>query len=306
MFWGVGIGNAGGATYEWGYSLLPSTFLYREHFLGWAPASIPIDIAGNPGDQDNDGVFLTVAQDNTRVFVDFNNDGTADLIDANLDGTPESAFVTLNRLQTQFFYDPANAAGGGDLSEAHFWATGDFTMAYGENADTAHDVDPVARPRLHRHPRHRLHLARPDGEEVGEPRRSSPPRPGRRRRSRSESTPRSTRSTAWRSPTRFRRAGSTCAGTTSITLPDQTTITTAPTISGAGTVASPYVLTWPSATLGNMAENQEIVVRFTARDDGGARRGNPQPESGAGGRHADGGRLRADVHGDGLRLRRYR
>ncbi len=94
VFWGVGIGDAGGATYEWGFSLLPSTFLYKEHFLGWAPASIPVDIAGNPGDQDNDGVFLTVAQDNTRVFVDFNNDGTADLIDANLDGTPESAFVT--------------------------------------------------------------------------------------------------------------------------------------------------------------------------------------------------------------------
>ncbi len=30
-----------GQTYEWGYSLLPSTFLYQEHFLGWAPGAIP-------------------------------------------------------------------------------------------------------------------------------------------------------------------------------------------------------------------------------------------------------------------------
>ena len=137
VFWGVGMGDSTGAAYEWGYSLLPSTFLYQEHFLGWAPGSIAIDTAGNPGNQDNVGVFLTVAQDNTRVFVDFDNDGNADLIDANLDGTPESPYVTLNRLQTQFFYDPTNAAGGGDLSRAHFWATGDFTMAYGENGDTA-------------------------------------------------------------------------------------------------------------------------------------------------------------------------
>lgn len=138
VFWGVGIGDAGANAYEWGYSLLPSGFLYAEHFLGWAPGSFPVDATGNPGSQANDGVFLTVAQDNTRVFVDFNNDGTPDLIDANLDGTPESPYVTLNRLQTQFIYDPTD----GDLSQAHFWATGMFTMAYGENADTADAAAP--------------------------------------------------------------------------------------------------------------------------------------------------------------------
>ena len=137
VFWGVGMGDSTGAAFEWGYSLLPSTFLYREHFLGWAPGSIAVDTTGNSGNQDNVGVFLSVAQDNTRVFVDFDADGTADLIDANLDGTAESPYLTLNRLETQFIYDSANAAGGGDLSRAHFWATGAFTMAYGENADTA-------------------------------------------------------------------------------------------------------------------------------------------------------------------------
>lgn len=137
VFWGVGVSDAGSNAYEWGFSLLPSTMLYKEHYLGWAPGSIPVDTTGNPGNQDNDGVFLIAAQDNTRIWVDFDGDGVADLIDANGDGTPESPYVTLNRLQTQFFYDPTNIAGGGDLSKAHFWGTGSFMLAYGENADTA-------------------------------------------------------------------------------------------------------------------------------------------------------------------------
>jgi uncharacterized repeat protein (TIGR01451 family) len=138
VFWGVGVGDAEANAYEWGFSLLPSTFLHSEHFLGWAPGSSPLDGTGNPGNQDNDGVFLSVAQDNTRVFVDFDNDGASDLVDADGDGTPESAFVALSRLQTQFFYDP----GDGDLSRAHFWATGPFTLSYGENADTATTSSP--------------------------------------------------------------------------------------------------------------------------------------------------------------------
>ncbi len=28
---------AGNHLYEWGFSLLPSTMLFSEHFLGWAP-----------------------------------------------------------------------------------------------------------------------------------------------------------------------------------------------------------------------------------------------------------------------------
>jgi uncharacterized repeat protein (TIGR01451 family) len=115
VFWGVGVGDAGDNLYEWGFSLLPSTMLYDEHFLGWAPGSNPV-IAGRT----DNGVFLTVAQDNTRVFVDVNNDET-----------PDQTY-TLDRLQTQYITDP-----DADLSQAHFWATGPFTLAYGQDADTA-------------------------------------------------------------------------------------------------------------------------------------------------------------------------
>jgi uncharacterized repeat protein (TIGR01451 family) len=123
VFWGVGVGDTGTHhLYEWGFSFLPSTMLYTEHFLGWAP-----DSNSNPlqaGATDN-GVFLTVVQDNTTVFVDTNNDGTADMT------------YTLNRLQTRYITDP-----DGDLSQAHFWATGPFTMAYGQDADTARTPGP--------------------------------------------------------------------------------------------------------------------------------------------------------------------
>ena len=66
-----------------------------------------------------------MAQDNTSVFVDFNNDGTVDQT------------YTLSRLQSQYIFDPND----GNLSGAHFWATGPFTMSYGENPDTAQASD---------------------------------------------------------------------------------------------------------------------------------------------------------------------
>ena len=52
-------------------------------------------------------------------------------------------------------------------------------------------------------------------------------------------------------------------GTTTITLPNLTTSTANPTITGAGSAANPFVLTWSG--LGNMAANQEILITFTAQ-----------------------------------------
>ncbi len=264
VFWGVGMGDSTGAAFEWGYSLLPSTFLYREHFLGWAPGSIAVDTTGNPGNQDNVGVFLSVAQDNTRVFVDFDADGTADLIDANLDGTAESPYLTLNRLETQFIYDSANAAGGGDLSRAHFWATGDFTMAYGENGDTATTstpsldlgyiaipgtdfislvltVDKSASPQV---------VSTASGSQA-----TFSLRARSHKYSVSSITVTDTLPPGWQY----------VAGSTTITLADQTLSAANPTITGAGTALSPYILDWSTGTLGAMAENQAITITFRAQ-----------------------------------------
>ena len=265
-FWGVGIGNAGANAYEWGYSLLPSTFLYREHFLGWAPGSLPLDITGNPGNQDNVGVFLTVAQDNTRVFVDFDNDGAADLVDANLDGTPESAYVTLDRLQTQFFYDPANAAGGGDLSRAHFWSTGDFTMAYGENGDTATASTPsldLGYVAIAGTDFISLVLAVDKSVSPEVVSTASGSVATFTLKVNSQKYDVSGVDVTDYLPPNWEYVVST--DTTTITKPDKSQVTGAgadPTITGTG----PYTLGWSSAQIGGaMAENQEITIVFTAR-----------------------------------------
>ncbi|MCG3194787.1 MAG: hypothetical protein DIJKHBIC_04054 [Thermoanaerobaculia bacterium] len=116
-FWGVGFGDSTFDLYEWGYSLLPTNLLYKEHYFGWSPGSLPLLTAPVNGN----GVFLTAAQDNTTVFVDYDNNGTADQT------------YTLSRLQSQFV--PPGPAG--DLSGARVWATGLFTMAYGQNPEFA-------------------------------------------------------------------------------------------------------------------------------------------------------------------------
>ncbi len=123
VFWGVGLGDTAGAAYEWGFSLLPATFLSSEHFLGWAPGFV-----GGSGTARHDdvGVFVVSAQDNSTVFVDFDGDGTADQT------------FTLDRLQSRYVFDPND----GDMTGAHFWSTGEFTLAYGENADTASTSTP--------------------------------------------------------------------------------------------------------------------------------------------------------------------
>ena len=95
--------------------------LYTEHFLGWAPDGLPLHVG-----QTQMGVFLTPAQDNTHIFVDFNNDGT-----------PDQTY-TLNRLQTQYISDP-----DGDMSGARIWATGPFSMAYGQNSHNSDNSSPA-------------------------------------------------------------------------------------------------------------------------------------------------------------------
>ena len=197
--------------------------------------------------------------------------------------------TTLNRLQTQFIYDPND----GDLSQAHIWATGDFTMAYGENADTAHVEHALAGPRLRRDPRHRLHLPGPRRRQVGEP-------AGRAHRVRApvatftitvnsqkytvdgvnvtDYLPAELGVRAWarhddHHPSRTRPRSPARA----------------PTPRGGHATT----LAWSSAQLGgNMAENQEITITFTAQTTAVLAVGDTEPESREGRRHAD-GRARA-------------
>ncbi|MBI5633652.1 MAG: DUF11 domain-containing protein [Nitrospirae bacterium] len=249
VFWGVSTIDSTGQVNEWAYSLLPSTLLYNEHFLGWAPGG---------ADGNDSGVFLTVAQDNTIVFVDTDNDGTA------------NQTYTLNRLQTQYITDPTDF----DLSGTHFWATGPFTMSYGQNPDTAPslatsgDLGYVAIPGADF-----ISLVLTVDKAV------SP-----------QVVPTASGSTATFTISVNSQkytldgiqvldmlpANWQYLGPTSITLPDMTTISTAPTVTAAGAaLPAPFTgtcpaaggpcLTWDNTVLGSMAENQEITITFTAQ-----------------------------------------
>jgi hypothetical protein len=246
-FWGVSTVDSTGQVNEWAYSLLPTTLLYDQHYLGWALGGNPSENGGTgDGTVGNDsGVFITPVQDNTRIFVDTNNDGT-----------PEQTY-TLNRLQTQYVYDQ----GDGVLSGTHFWATGLFTMSFGQNPATAPtqalsgDLGYVSLP----------------GTDfvqsvIGVDKSASP----------------TVVPTTVGATTTFTLTVSTtkypidtltvvdtlppdwqyAAGTTTISFPNATTSNANPSITGAGTVANPYVLTWSG--LGAMAANQQLVITYNA------------------------------------------
>jgi uncharacterized repeat protein (TIGR01451 family) len=245
-FWGVGFGDSTNDLYEWGYSLLPTTFLYKEHFLGWSPGSLPLTTAPTDGN----GVYLTPAQDNTVVFVDYQNDGIADQT------------YTLNRLQQQFI--PAGPTG--TLEGARFWATGEFSMSYGENADNANTPTPNL---------DLGYVALPGTDFLSlvlSVKKTANPTVVATAAGSTTTFTLSTKTNLYSLdavtvvdtlPPNWQFQNNSCT----ITRPDFTQLTGAaanPTITGAGTVANPYVLTWSTAqTGGNMQPNQEVLITFT-------------------------------------------
>lgn len=127
VFWGISSIDAEGQANDWAYSLVPRNLLDEEYFLGWAPAYSFSELPFAPGNPEPDasGLFITAAQDNTVVFVD-----------EDVDGTPDQT-IPLNRLQTA--YVTSTLAGpllDHDLSQARIFATGPYAMAYGQNPDS--------------------------------------------------------------------------------------------------------------------------------------------------------------------------
>ncbi len=250
VFWGVGSNDAGANVHEWGFSLLPATFLYDEHYLGWAPG---FGAGGVTSNWDDDGIFLIPAQDNTRVFVDYDNNGVVDQT------------YTLNRLQTQFIYDTTD----GNMSGAHIWATGKFTMAYGENSDTAGTSNPSLDLGYVCIPGTDfislvLNATKTVKDQVVST--ASGTEDEFTLVARTEQYPVSNLQIVDTLPPNWEFV----PNSTTITRPDLSVVSGAsysPTITGSGTALDPYVLTWSAALLGtsNMAANQQVKVVFKAR-----------------------------------------
>ena len=130
VFWGISTIDAEGTTHDWGYSLVPAFLLENEHFLGWAPGAYEDPITAD--DRGDSGVYVAAAQDNIILYVDYDGDGYDEA------GDGDQSF-SLSRLETLYVYDPYD----GDMSNANVFATGPYVMAYGQNPDIAPTAVPA-------------------------------------------------------------------------------------------------------------------------------------------------------------------
>jgi LPXTG-site transpeptidase (sortase) family protein len=118
-FWAIGAVDTESASYNYGFSLIPSSVLSNNYYLGWAPGTTDLSANGSP-------VFITPVADNTIVYVDFGpSDGVVD------------ETYTLNRIQVQRVFDPDL-----DNTGLHIWATNPIAIVWGEDPSTANPGNP--------------------------------------------------------------------------------------------------------------------------------------------------------------------
>jgi len=259
VFWAISDVDTNSPTWDWAYSLVPSYFLADEQYLSWSPGcystTTGLGCTGTAGERDDGGVFITPAQDHTTVFVDRNNDGT-----------PENTY-TLNRLQSQYVYDATD----GDMTGAHIWATGPYTLAYGENPATA----PTASPGLDAgyttlpNPGDWIHLVLTVDKSTNPVVLSVTDNPATTTYTLTvESHEFDIGSVSVTDTLAADWNYAIGTDTTTITFPNGSTANTDPTKSGAtcGNENGICTLTWSG--LGSMAPNQTLTIVFTARTVG--------------------------------------
>ncbi|MBX7186324.1 MAG: carboxypeptidase regulatory-like domain-containing protein [Vicinamibacteria bacterium] len=142
-FWGTSDIDQNGANYDWGYSLVPSYLLSDDQVVAWAPGNSPA-LACNAATGRGNGLFVTPAYDNTTFFIDANGDGTPDT-NPSIEVLRGATVVTAtgsgykaNRLDSLYITGSNSgilATSPCDLTGARIYATGPFSMSYGENPD---------------------------------------------------------------------------------------------------------------------------------------------------------------------------
>jgi len=144
-FWGTSDVDQNGANYDWGYSLVPSYLLSDDQVVAWAPGNAPA-LACNVANGRGNGLFVTPAYDNTTFFIDADGDGTPDT-NASIEVLRGLTAVTAtgsgykaNRLESLYITGSNSGTLAGslcDLTGARIYATGPFSMSYGENPNKA-------------------------------------------------------------------------------------------------------------------------------------------------------------------------
>ncbi len=144
VFWGTSDIDSNRNDWDWGYSLVPSYLLSQEQIVAWAPGNSPPQ-ACNTANARGNGLFLTPVFDNTLVFIDADDNGTPDtnasieVLRGQTAVAPTSGGYRANRLES-LYITGSNVTGAGagslcDLTGARIYATGPFSMSYGENPD---------------------------------------------------------------------------------------------------------------------------------------------------------------------------
>lgn len=92
----VGASPTANNVYDWGFTLLPSSYMTTEAVVGWGPGSGDLSVNGSP-------VWVTPVAA-TRVYVDYNGDRQGALTDPA--GNKYDVHYDLGALQSKTIYDP--------------------------------------------------------------------------------------------------------------------------------------------------------------------------------------------------------
>jgi len=123
VFWGIGAADTESPTWDWGYSLVPVSFLGTDNYVSWAPCSLNLASLVNVGSP----VYVTALYDDTTVYVDYGpNDGTFDV-----------TYTDVDRFEVIKIYDPDK-----DNTGMHIVSTNKVAVAWGEDPDTAPTGNP--------------------------------------------------------------------------------------------------------------------------------------------------------------------
>ncbi len=128
-FWGIASIDTESATYDWGHSLIPDTYLTDDYLIGWTPGSLP---SGSGIISENSSpLFATPTLNGTTIFVDL----------PPIDGTADLTFPNVNKFDMIRIYD--NDSSRRNLTGSHVWSTNPIALVWGEDPAVASTGSPA-------------------------------------------------------------------------------------------------------------------------------------------------------------------
>ncbi len=125
-FWAIGSGGTANSTgssnaiYDYGFSLVPANLLKDDYYISWAPGSNDLSANGSP-------IWVTPTEDNTTVYVDYSP----------IDGIVDATYL-LDRIEIQKLFD----GNDNDNTGMHIWASSPIAVVWGQDGATASAGNP--------------------------------------------------------------------------------------------------------------------------------------------------------------------